>query len=59
MHRQGQGQEAVRIRLQGHDHHQPLRAGGMFVLHADALHGASYDGHTLGTVLSETVALTG
>ena len=33
--------------------------GGMFVLHADALHGAPYDGHTLGTVLSETAALTG
>ena len=25
----------------------------MFVLHADALHGVPYDGHTLGTVLSE------
>ena len=33
--------------------------GGMFVLHADALHGNPYDGHTLGTVLTETADLTG
>lgn len=32
---------------------------GMFVLHADALHGAPFDGHTLGKVLSGTQALTG
>lgn len=34
-------------------------AGGMFVLHADALHGNPYDGHTLGNVLTETADLTG
>ena len=34
-------------------------AGGQFVLHAKALHGNPYDGHTLGTVLRETEALTG
>jgi len=33
--------------------------GGMFVLHADALHGNPYDGHTLGSVLAETTDLTG
>ena len=33
--------------------------GGMFVLHADALHGNPYDGHTLGNVLIETADLTG
>lgn len=33
--------------------------GGMFVLHADALHGNPYDGHTLGNVLTETADLTG
>ena len=34
-------------------------AGGQFVLHAKALHGNPYYGHTLGTVLRETEALTG
>ena len=34
-------------------------SGGMFVLHADALHGNPYDGHTLGDVLSQTANLTG
>ncbi|NIN37296.1 MAG: IS5 family transposase [Gammaproteobacteria bacterium] len=33
--------------------------GGQFVLHAKAFHGRPYDGHTLGTVISETQALTG
>ena len=32
--------------------------GGMFVLHADALHGNPYDGHTLETVLRETAEMT-
>ena len=32
---------------------------GMFVLHADALHGRPHDGHTLGKVLSQTQSLTG
>lgn len=34
-------------------------AAGMFVLHAEALHGNPFDGHTLGRVLTETAALTG
>ena len=29
------------------------------MLHAKAFHGRSYDGHTLGTVIAETQALTG
>lgn len=33
--------------------------GGMFVLHAAALHGNPFDGHTLGRVLAETAELTG
>ena len=34
-------------------------AGGQFVLHAKAFHGNPHDGHTLGTVIEETQALTG
>jgi len=33
--------------------------GGQFVLHAQALHGNPYDGHTLGPVLAGVEALTG
>jgi IS5 family transposase len=33
--------------------------GGQFVVHAKALHGNPYDGHTLATVLEEAQALTG
>ena len=33
--------------------------GGQFVLHAKALHGNPYDGHTLGPVIAATEALTG
>ena len=33
--------------------------GGHFVLHAKALHGNPYDGHTLNGVIEETQALTG
>jgi transposase, IS5 family len=33
--------------------------GGQFVLHAQALHGNPYDGHTLGTVIAGTEDLTG
>ena len=32
---------------------------GIFVLHAEALHGNPFDGHTLGRVLTETAELTG
>ncbi len=33
--------------------------GGQFILHAKALPGSPYDGHTLGEVIKETEALTG
>jgi IS5 family transposase len=33
--------------------------GGQFVLHAKALHGNPYDGHTLGPMISDLEALTG
>ena len=33
--------------------------GGQFILHAKALPGSPYDGHTLGQVIEETEALTG
>ncbi len=33
--------------------------GGQFILHAKALPGSPYDGHTLGEVIEETEALTG
>ncbi len=33
--------------------------GGQFVLHAQALHGNPYDGHTLGPVIAEMEKLTG
>jgi transposase, IS5 family len=33
--------------------------GGQFVLHAQALHGNPYDGHTLGPVIEEMQTLTG
>ena len=32
---------------------QPPRQGGQFVLHAKALHGNPYDGHTLGPVITD------
>jgi transposase, IS5 family len=33
--------------------------GGQFVLHAKALHGNPYDGHTLGPVIADLEKLTG
>jgi IS5 family transposase len=33
--------------------------GGQFVLHANALYGSPFDGHTLGPVVAELDALTG
>jgi len=60
MHRQGQGQRAPRVQRQSlHRHHQRLRPGGQFVLHARALPGNPYDGHTLGSVIDATEKLTG
>ena len=60
MHRQGQGPGALRVRLQGLDR-DPGDApkGGQFVLHAKALHGNPFDGHTLGPVIADLERLTG
>ena len=67
MHRQRQSPGALRIRLQ---EPAPAKAGvsvatpatkpkgGQFVLHAKALHGNPFDGHTLGPVIAELEALT-
>ena len=56
-----QGTDAVRVRLQGVDIATPATApkGGQFVLHAKALHGNPYDGHTLGPVITDLEKLTG
>ena len=60
MHRQGQGQSALRVRLQGVDRDAShLTQGWQFVLHAKALHGNPYDGHTLGAVIADLEELTG
>jgi hypothetical protein len=61
MHLQGQGQRALRVRRQGlHRHHQRPRPGGQFVLHAKALPGNPYDGHTLrDDVIDHAQKLTG
>ncbi len=37
------------------EHHR----GGQFVLHAEALHGNPFDGHTLGPVVADLERLTG
>ena len=60
VHQQGQGAGSLRVRLQGdHHHHQRTGQGRQFVLHAAALHGNPFDGHTLGRVLAATAELTG
>jgi len=68
VHRQGEGQGAVRVRLQGvggdpgQQTQKPALAkagGGQFVLHAKALHDNPFDGHSLGPVIAELEALTG
>jgi len=68
MHRQGQGQIALRVWLQGvggdagDQTQEPALAkagGGQFVLHTKALHGNPFDGHTLGPVVAELEQLTG
>ena len=51
---------ALPVRRQGPDrHHQYPCPGGRFVLHAKALPGNPYDGHTLGEVIEATENLTG
>jgi IS5 family transposase len=57
---QGQAARPLRVRLQGLPRHAGDRPkGGQFVLHAKALHGNPYDGHTLGPVIAELQTLTG
>ena len=51
---------AVRVRLQGLGGDPgDTPKGGQFVLHAKALHGNPFDGHTLGPVVAELEQLTG
>ncbi len=60
MHRQGQGLGAYEFGCKvsiATPVTQPK--GGQFVLHAKALHGNPYDGHTLGPILAEMKKLTG
>jgi IS5 family transposase len=68
LRRRGEGARTLRVRLQ-----EPALAkagvsianpatqpkGGQFVLHAKALHGNPFDGHTLGPVVTELEQLTG
>ncbi len=60
MHRQGQGRApwefGVKVSIVTTNARAP---GGQFVLHAAALPGNPYDGHTLRTVLEDTLRLTG
>ena len=60
MHRQGQGPYTLRVRLQGQrGDPDDLTQGGQFILHAKALHGNPYDGHTLGPIIADLERLTG
>jgi hypothetical protein len=59
MHRKGQRQCALRVRRQGLDRHHQRPRPGRSVLHAKALPGNPYDGHTLRDVIEDTQKLTG
>lgn len=60
VHREGQGRRALRVRREGlHSHQEPPGPGGLFVLHASAMPGKPYDGHTLRGVIDRTETLTG
>lgn len=60
MHRQGQGVRALRVWLKASIVITNSRApGGQFVLHAKALPGNPYDGHTLGHIIEAAEKLTG
>ena len=56
MHRQGQSQRPLRVRYVTTNGRAP---GGRFVVHARALPGNPYDGHTLRGVIEDTQRLTG
>ena len=57
MHRQGQGEQALRVRGQGQRRHHG--EAFQFVAHVAALPGNPYDGHTLATVIPAIQALLG
>jgi len=60
MHRQGQGQRALRVRRQGLDrYHQCLRPGRPVRAPCHGAAGQPYDGHTLAAVIDATEKLTG
>jgi transposase, IS5 family len=54
VHRQGQSPHALRIRCKVSIATPVTKPkGGQFVLHARALHGNPYDGHTLAAAVAE------
>jgi transposase, IS5 family len=56
----GRGAPSVRVRCEAQlPRRLPALKGGQFVLHAKALHGNPYDGHTLGPVIADLEGLTG
>jgi transposase, IS5 family len=60
MHRQRQGAQALRVRVKVSVATALKRSpGGQFVLHAKALPGNPYDGHTLAEVIPAVEAMTG
>ena len=60
MHRQGQGEDALRVRRQGVDRgDQRAAAGGQFVLGIQTMPGLPYDGHTLKDQIAQVERLTG
>jgi IS5 family transposase len=60
MHRQGQGEDALRVRGQVSIAVTNARAaGGQFVLGVKAMPGLPYDGHTLGSQIAQVERLTG
>ena len=60
-HRQRKGPRTLRVRLQSERVATPVTSpkGGQFVLHAKALHGNPFDGHTLGPMVADFEKLTG
>jgi Transposase domain (DUF772). len=55
-----QGPRRLRVRLQGVSCHPVTKpTGGQFVLHAKALSGNPFDGHTLGPAIGDLEKLTG
>ena len=56
----GKVRSPIRIRLQSfHRHESASRKGGHFILHARALHGNPYDGHTLKLALDDIQNIVG